>query len=255
MKSLTLALCVIALLASAASTFFYFDIGKKKEQLQQQVASAKTASEDLQLKLNTAEEKTDSLQKQLLSTDNERAEAVSKSAAAESRNALLSRDVSQLRNQLTAKEDAAQTLNREISELKRDLAQAKLAATAGSPEEIDGYKTTIATLQARLTQLEPNRGNVTSKPNTGAGNTDSPRAVTAIQAEVVSIGAQDAFVVINIGSGKGVQAGQSFLISRNGNPVATAQISTVQENYSIAQVAASSLRSNLSKGDNAALTQ
>ena len=55
MKSVTLALCVIAILGSAASTFFYIQIGKTKEQLQQQVATATTISNALQANLAEAE--------------------------------------------------------------------------------------------------------------------------------------------------------------------------------------------------------
>ena len=258
MKSLTLALCVIAILGSAASTFFYIQTGKTKEQLQQQVADTKATSTNLQSKLTEASAQGEALQKRLAALDTDLGEAKSKTTTAESRSTQLSRDVSQLRNQLTAKDDAEQSLNREISQLKRELAQAKLSAAAASPEEIDGYKATIATLQARVTELEAGRGSVATLPNTTAGKAGAAASSTTpsdLKGEVVSIGAQNAFVILNVGSAKGVQAGQNFTIARNGNTVATAQISSVQENFSIAQVAANSIRGGLNKGDTAALAQ
>jgi len=253
MKSVTLALCVIAILGSAASTFFYIQIGKTKEQLQQQVATATTNSNALQAKLAEAEAQGEATQKRLLTVDNERAEAISKATAAESRSTQLARDVATIRNQLTAKDDAEQALNREISQLKRELAQAKLASFSTSPEEIEGYKTTIATLQAKVTELEANRSTTGTMATTAAGTTTA--AAGSINAEVVSIGAQNAFVILNAGSGKGIQAGQNFTITRKGATVATAQVSSVQENYAVAQISAGSLRGGLIKGDTATLAQ
>lgn len=264
MKSLTLALCVIAILGSAASTFFYFQIGNTKEELKAQVATTETRANDLQAKLAESTAQGEALQTRLLTIDNERAEAVSKATAAESRNTQFSRDISQLRNQVTAKEEAEQALNTEVGQLKRELAQARLAASAATPEEVEAYKTNIATLTARVAELESGRGTGTlaSLPNTTGGTSSSVAAQAApvaassdLKAEVVSIGAQNAFVVLNVGSASGVQAGQRFAITRNGSTVADALVSSVQENFSIAQIATGSLRGGLNKGDSATIAQ
>jgi len=264
MKSLTLVLCVIAILGSAASTFFYFEIGKSKDVLKKQVTESSAATADLTAKLAEATTKGDSLQKQVLSLDNERAEAISKASAAESRSTQLTRDVAQLNNQVTAKADAEKSLNTEISQLKRDLAQARLATSSATPEEIEGYKTKIDTLEARLKELSSTPAAVASTSgmsasgSTEAGSTTPAAPVAApsdLSAEVVSIGAQNAFVVLNAGSAKGVQAGQNFAITRGGNNVAKAQVSSVLENYAVAQISAGSLQGSLNKGDIAALTK
>jgi hypothetical protein len=263
MKSLTLALCVIAILGAAASTFFYVQIGNTKDELQTQVTAAKTRTTEVEAKLAETSARGEALQKQLLNLDNERAEAVSKATTAAAANTQLDRDVDQLRNQLTAKNDAEQALNREISQLKRELAQAKLASAAASPEEIEGYKSTIATLQARVTELESTRSSTVAMGNTTAatagGSTsaasESTPAPAGLKGEVVSIGAQNAFVVLNIGSAQGVKAGQNYTISRNGATIATAQISSVQANYAVAQIAANSIRGGLAKGDTATVSQ
>lgn len=264
MKSLTLVLCVIAILGSAASTFFYFEIGNTKEQLQQEKAAVETRSNELQAKLKESTDQGEALQKRLAALDSDLGEAKSKSTAAETRGAQLTRDVAQLRNQLTAKNDAEQALNREISDLKRELAQAKLSASAATPEEIEGYKTTIATLQSRVSDLESTSSSTVARMadttvSTTAGKADGAAAsktpVPDISGEVMSIGAQNAFVVLNIGSAQGVQVGQNVAISRTGAPIATAQVSSVQEKYSIAQIAGKSLRGGLAKGDTAAITK
>jgi peptidoglycan hydrolase CwlO-like protein len=259
MKSLTLALCVIAILGSAASTFFYFQIGKSKEVLQQQVTTTENRASDLQNKLTESAAQSEALQKRLAALDSDLGEAKSKVTTAETRNSQLSRDVSQLRNQITAKEDAEQSLNREIGDLKRELAQAKLNASSATPEEIEGYKSSIATLQARVNELQAGRGNtVAMMPNTtvpGTAATPAAEAPSSLSAEVVSIGNKNAFVVLNVGSDQGVQVNQQFAISRDGSDVAKASVSSVEKNYAIAFVAADSLRGGLLKGDKAALVQ
>ncbi|CAM2781886.1 hypothetical protein [Rariglobus hedericola] len=259
MKSLTLALCVIAILGSAASTFFYFQIGNTKEQLQQEVSNAKTETTQLQGKLTESSAQGEALQKRLAALDSDLGEAKSKTTAAESRNTQLSRDVSQLRNQLTAKTDAEQSLNGEISQLKRELAQAKLSASAATPEEIEAYKSKIETLEARVKEFDAGRSNTTgSMANTTGGTASGNTAgapVADLSAEVVSIGAQNAFVVLNAGSTQGVQTGQHFAIIRSGATVATSQVSSVQENFSIAQINAGSINGGLAKGDTAKLTK
>jgi vacuolar-type H+-ATPase subunit I/STV1 len=259
MKLLTLALCVIAILGSAASTFFYFQIGNTKDQLKQQVIVSETQAKELQTKLGESGAQTEVLQKRLAELDGDLGDAKSKATAAEGRSTQLTRDVAQLRNQITAKGEAEQALNSEISQLKRELAQAKLSSISSSPEEVDGYKSTIATLQARVTELESNSSrntSVTTTANTTASGAtqvvDSPAGLTG---EVVSIGNQDAFVVLNIGSAKGVQVGQKLSITRKGAVVAESQISSVQEAYSVAQITPGSIRGGLSKGDVASVVQ
>ena len=252
MKSLTLVLCVIALLGSAASTFFYFQIGDTKTKLEQQVALANGRTSDVQAKLTDANGQVDGLQKRLASMDSDLGDAKSKLTAADNRNVELARNIDQLTNQITAKDDAAKALNDEIAELKRDLAATKLAAVAASPEEIDNYKKTIATLQAHVTELETGKRGVIVNVDGTTQSAPAP-AVAGLSGQVVSVGAQNAFVVINLGAAQGVQANQKFTITRGNDTLATAQVSSVQGDYSIAQVITDSLKSALGKGDVATL--
>lgn len=256
MKSLTLALCVIAILGSAASTFFYFQVGNTKELLKQDVVKAESRATELQGKLAESGAQGEVLQKRLAELDSDLGEAKSKVTTAESRSTQLTRDLAQLKNQLTAKTDAEQALNGEIAQLKREIAQAKLAASAASPEEVEAYKSNIASLQAKVTELESARSTVGGKPTTAGGTVETgPAAAAGLKGEVVSIGAQNAFVVINAGSAQGVQTGQKIAITRGGAAVADAQVSSVQEGFSIAQIVSGSLRGGLAKGDVATIVQ
>lgn len=256
MKSLTLALCVIAILGSAASTFFYFQVGNTKELLKQDIVKAETRATELQSKLTDSTSQGEVLQKRLAELDSDLGESKSKVTAAESRSTQLTRDLAQLKNQLTAKSDAEQALNGEIAQLKREIAQAKLAASAASPEEVEAYKSNIASLQTKVTELESSRSTVGGKTATAGGTAAStPAASAGLKGDVVSIGAQNAFVVINVGSAQGVQAGQKIAITRGGVAVADGQVSSVQEGFSIAQIVTGSLRGGLTKGDVATIVQ
>jgi chromosome segregation ATPase len=244
---------VIAILGAAASTFFYFQIGNTKEVLTQDVATAKAQATDLQGRLTESTAQGEVLQKRLAELDSDLGDAKSKATAAEGKAAQLTRDVAQIRNQLTAKTDAEQALNREIADLKREVAQAKLAASAATPEEIEGFKSTIASLQAKVTELEAGRGTVAGA-NTTAGGVTGGAAVGAA-AQVVSIGDKNAFVVLNIGTAEGVQAGQKINVTRDAEIVATAVVSSVQEGYSIAQINTGSVKGGLLKGDTATIAK
>ena len=255
MKSLTLVLCVIALLGSAASTFFYIKIGDTKTQLQQQVTQASTRATDLQAKLAEAGAQTEALQKRLAALDSDLGDAKSKITLSESRNVQLARDIDQLKNQVTAKDDAAQALNTEIADLKSQIAKAALAAAAASPEEIERYKQSIATLQARVTELEASKSTAAIAAADGSSGVakTTATAATGLKGQVVSIGNQNAFVVINLGSSQGVKVSSRFTLAHGDTTVATAQVSSVEEGYSIAQISPDSLNGSPIKGDSATI--
>ncbi|MEZ0217782.1 MAG: hypothetical protein ACAH89_11660 [Rariglobus sp.] len=257
MKSLTLALCVLAILGASASTFFYFKIGNTKEVLKQEVTTAQTRSTELQGRLTESTAQGEVLQKRLAELDSDLGDAKSKATAAEGRVAQLTRDLSQVKNQLTAKNDAEQSLNREIADLKREIAQAKLAAAAASPEEIEAFKTTIATLQAKVTELEAGRSSVANTTGVTGTTTAAPvdGAAVGSSAQVVSIGEKNAFVVLNIGTAQGVQVGQKINVTREADTVATAVVSSVHDGYSIAQITVGSIKGGLVKGDTATIAK
>lgn len=270
MKPLTLILCVIAILGSVASTFFFFQIGTAKEQLQQEVALAATQATELQGKITEAAAQSEALQKRLAAMDNELGEAKSKASAADARSTQLARETTQLRTQLTGKTEAAQTLSTEINQLKQDLAQIKLTAATTAAEQSEEYKTTIANLQARITDLiainnkansrgaTTNRAvNAVSTPGVSTPTPEVPLLVVEDAAgfQVASIGADNGFVVIKAGTAQGIQPKQNLLISRSGKVLATAVISSSQENYAIAQIVNGSLKGNISKGDLATFAQ
>ncbi len=70
----------------------------------------------------------------------------------------------------------------------------------------------------------------------------------------MSVGPENAFVVLNYGANRGAQIDQRFAIRSGPDLLATVRISDVRSQFSIAQVEPDSLRGVLHKGDLALLT-
>ncbi|MEY4487629.1 MAG: hypothetical protein RIQ79_137 [Verrucomicrobiota bacterium] len=247
MKALTLSLAILALLGSAASGFFYFQIGNTKTVLQHDLSNEQIKSTGLKSNLDKTSAERDELQTKLSSTDAELGDTKSKLTASEARSVQLNRDLTQLKGVAAKSEAEAQKLTSEVTELRRDLVQARIEAQTGSPVEIEKYKQTIASLQSKLAVFQPegvtaNPAETTSKP----GETAHAASGTA---HVAVVGPKNSFVVLDIGSSSGIASGQKFLVARAGQVLAEAIVSEVKETYSIAQITPSSIKGALAVGD------
>ncbi|WP_221028951.1 hypothetical protein [Actomonas aquatica] len=129
-------------------------------------------------------------------------------------------------------------LNEELTRTREELRRALPSAQAAH------YREVIASLEDQIFALE-NRLSETPNPLV-AGRGD--------HAQVVQVGPQNAFVVINFGERHGARPNQRLTISRGPERLAMVEISDSRENYSIAQVLAESLSGKLRIGDAASLT-
>ncbi len=254
MKALTLALCILALLGSAASGFFWWSIGNTKEQLRSQLASEQTRASDLQGNLATTTEELGTTKSRLASTDADLGDTKSKLTAADARNVQVSREVVGLKSTLSTKEETEKKLNAELDTLRRDLVQTRLAAQVGSPEEVERYKQIIAGLESRLGAIQS--GGVDPAPAAAPGAPSTPAlSERTAAARVASVGTKNAFVVLDLGTADGIAAGNKFTITRAGDVIAESVISSVQDSFAIAQIAPSSIKTALRAGDIASYTK
>lgn len=263
MKKLTLTLCVIAILGAAASAFFYIQIGNTKQDLNDQLTSEKSRATTLEADLTQAKEQAANLQQRLTQLDSELGDAKSRLSSSETRAVQINRDLTQVRSQLSTKDQAVAESQQQIEQLRSELVKARLNTTAGSPEEVEQYKQTIAALESRIQELQSSVSSGTVAGSTIATGGTSTAAGTPVTAgaplpadfttQVASVGPQNAFVVLSFGSNQGAQTGQSFTIVRDGEEIARAQVSEVKEGYAIAQVVPSSIKSALRAGDGAAV--
>jgi hypothetical protein len=175
--------------------------------------------------------------------------AQSRLSTAESRTTQLANDLAASRAALVAREQAERTLRDELTSLRQDLADTRAAAIP--PAQVEAYKSTIAELERQLATAK----NGAAVPTAAGASTAvfSSRAGRN-SAAVMSVGPDNAFVVLNYGTNRGAQVGQRFAIRSGSELLATVSLSDVRSQFSIAQVEPDSLRGVLHKGDLALLT-
>ena len=247
MKALTLSLAILAILGSAASGFFYFQIGNSKTLLQSELSTEQVRSTNLKSNLDKTSAERDELQTKLSSTDAELGDTKSKLTASEARSVQLNRDLTQVKGSAAKSEAEAQKLTAEVTQLRRDLVQARIEAQTGSPEEIEKYKQTIASLQSKLAVFQPE--GVTANPSDTASKPGQPTRAASGTSHVAVVGPKNSFVVLDIGSNSGIASGQKFIVARAGQVLAEAIVSEVKDTYAIAQVTPSSIKGSIAVGD------
>jgi uncharacterized protein YoxC len=253
MKSLTLLLTVVAVLAALCSAALFLVIGNSKERLARELDAALTRAEALSGDLAEATARGDGLRRQVNALDADLGDTKTRLTAAETRVAQLSRDLNQTRGQLTAQEAEALSLNRELADAKRELVQSRLSAAQGaSPEEVAEYRRLITQLEDQVAGLQRAAGARGPAADEGTARFTAQRALNA---RVVTVGPRDAFVVLNYGANHGAALQQELLLRRGSENLARVQISDVRENHSVAQVLPASLQGSLRRGDAAMLLQ
>ena len=259
MKSLTLVLCILALLGSAASGYFWWQIGETKTQLQADLSSANNRAETLQADLTQTKSTLEQRQAQLAEVDADRAEARRNLTAAEARNVQMNRELDTAKRTLASKEEAERKLNADLDQLRRELVQTRLAAQVGSPDELANARQTIASLESRIAELQTSSaaggtGTAVSRPASASGQaaaSAAPLSERTAAAKVARVGSRNAFVVLELGAEDGIQVGNRFAITRDGETIAQSVISEVKDTFAIAQVVPTSIRSTLRAGDTA----
>lgn len=257
MKALTLVLCILALLGSGASGYFWWQIGNTKAELQSQLSSEQARASGLQSNLTQTTEELEAQKTRLAATDAELGDTKSKLTAAEARNVQVSREVTSLKTTLATKEESEKKLSTDLDALRRELVQTRLAAQVGNPEEVERYKLTITSLEARLAAIQS--GEPLPDAATAVAPGMNPSAPTLSErtaaARVANVGVMDAFVILDLGTADGITVGNKFVITRAGVPVAESVISEVKETFAIAQVAPKTIKSALKVGDIASYTR
>ncbi|MCX6938236.1 MAG: hypothetical protein NTU80_10135 [Verrucomicrobia bacterium] len=260
MKALTLVLCILALLGSAASGYFWWQIGDTKKQLQSKLETERAGAEALREDLAKANASRTAVQADLTRSDADLGDAKSRLTAAEARTIQVAREAETLKRSISEKEAAEKKLTSDLDELRRELVQTRLAAQSGSPEEIEKYKQTIATLEARVIQAQSavtaSASASGSGENASSANPAQPElSARTAAARVAKVGRKNSFVILELGTADGVAVGHKFTITRKGETIAESVISEVNSGYAIAQVAPSSIKTTLTAGDIATYTK
>ncbi|MEO6246587.1 MAG: hypothetical protein ABIQ12_14255 [Opitutaceae bacterium] len=253
MHRLPVILCLVALLGSTVSAVLFFQIGNSKRILEMRFADAATRATKLDTDLAVANEQNGSLKAKLGALevragglDAELGATKAKLTAADARATQLTVDLSQTRDVLALYESTARALADDVTALRKDLEESR--ASNAAPEAVAAYRSTILELEGQLATAR----NAPSAPATASGST-AVFASRAGRASVLTVGPNNAFVVLNFGEARGAQLGHRLSVSQGTNVVATVLISDVRANFSVAQVMPDTLRGVLQKGDSAVL--
>ena len=248
MHRLPLALTVLALLGSVFLAVRYFQIGNANKMLASQLAAETQHATQLAADLTATREQNGTLQAGLTAATTELSATREKLSSTEARAATLDHDLAQAKTIVAVYEQTTRALADEVASLKADLTDTR--ANYASPETVTAYKNTIAELERQLA----NARHGAAAP-TAAGASTAVFASRPGRATVLTVGPQNAFVVLDFGSTRGAQLGQQLTVSHGTEIVATVLISDVRPNFSIAQVQPDTLRGVLQKGDSALLVR
>ncbi|MDD4957293.1 MAG: hypothetical protein PHH49_06165 [Candidatus Omnitrophica bacterium] len=177
-------------------------------------------------------------------------------------NEKLSETIKTFNDQMIAVQDNMQKKDTEISELrnkinvftqeKEDLiAQLEKArsmpaiAVAEEEEEEAGWR---GDPSAVLGQLEPIIVEATS-PQSGYDSAPKAFIETAVEGDILDVNKEYNFVVLNIGAGHGVKAGDLLFVVRDKKLLGRVQVTKTGPDVSVAEPMYKALRDNIKKGD------
>jgi hypothetical protein len=252
MRWLLILFFVVAILVSAFSTYRFLEVRSAHQALELRLTDAQARAGKLDSDLAAAHETTGMLKAQvgslgaaLTAAQAQTAAAEAEASAAKTRVGKLELNLSQAKQVVAIYEMTARSLADEVVALRKDLEDTRSSHAA--PEAVEAYKTTIAELERQLATAR----NGAAVP--AAGSSTAVFASRAGRATVLTIGPDNAFVVLNFGAVRGAQLGQKLTVNQGTHVVATVLISDVRANYSVAQVLPETLRGVLQKGDSAVL--
>ncbi len=246
MHRLPLLLCAVAVLGSIASAALFFQIGNSKQLLEYRLADTASRVNRLEADLAAATEQNGALKGQVRALDADLADTRVKLTTAESRVTQGDLALAQTKSVLEVYELTARALAGEITALRQDIAD--IRASHASPEAVAAYKSAIAELEKQLASARTG----TATPGLSAAST-AVFTNRAGRATILTVGPENAFVVLNFGSARGATLGQKLAVSQGTSEIATVLISDVRANFSVAQVLPDTLRGVLQKGDSAVL--
>lgn len=253
MPRLPLILCLVALAGSVASAVLFLRVGNSKQLLEARLADAAARTSQLESSLAQANEQSGALKQQLQAASATAAEthtqleaARARATAADAKAAQTATELAQAKAVVGLYEQTSRALAEDLDALRQDIAT--LRATHASPEAVEAYKGTIAELEKQLASARSG----TAAPRV-AGASTAVFTNRAGRATILSVGPQNAFVVLNFGSARGAKLGHKLVVSQGNTPVATVAVSDVRNNFSVAQVLPDTLKAALQKGDEAVL--
>lgn len=247
MKGLSLLMSLLALLSASAATILFFLVGDHAGTLERQLAMARSDAARNQARTNDLTAERQTLAAAIAAFETELDALKARNTTLEARNAQLTREITQIRDQLGLHDRTDQTAADEVAELRRQLLEARTASavTIGGSSSLQ-----VSALQARVAELERLLAAARQGGDAGAPAADILAAVPAdLAGNVIEVGPQAAFVVLDIGSRNGAVASLEMVVRHGATIVARVRLTDVRESYSIAHVVPESGAGSIRTGD------
>ena len=248
MARLPLIFGLAAILAATLTGVTYFRFQSANHQLEVRLAESTSRDATLENELATARQENETMGAANRTLRSEVDGTKAKVAMAEARVTQLERDLGDTKSVLSIYETTARALSDDVAALRVELADSR--AANATPEAVAAYKNTIAELERQLAAA----GNGAAAPKVAGASTAVIMSRPG-RSTVLNVGPENSFVVVNFGSLRGAQPGQKLTVSHETQVIATALISDVRENFSVAQVLPETLSGALQKGDSAVLVR
>lgn len=249
MKGFSLLMSLLALLSASAATILFFLVGDRAGTLERQLAMARSDAARNQARTNDLTTERQTLATAIAAFETELDALKARNTTLEARNSQLTREITQIRDQLGLHDRADVTTADEVAELRRQLMEARTAAaiSVGSPSPGQ-----VPALQARVAELEAQLAAARQDAPADAPGGDPFSAVPAgLAGNVIEVGPKAAFVVLDIGSRHGAVPFLEMVVRHGATIVARVRLTDVRESYSVAHVVPESGSGSIRTGDTA----
>lgn len=212
----------------------WFQAEQQQEELRASVTKLTRQQADLRFELKTRTTERDALQRAAEALDQQLGSAKTRTTATEIKHHDLSRNLTAAQQELVERTQRETALLNELARLRQP---PERPATASS-EVSRATQERIAVLEEQLTALL-----------TRALAEPPARPASPPPRQVLQVGPQDAFVIVDYGAAHGASRGEIIQLQRGTTVLAQAQISDTSPGLSIAQVQPTSVKGQLQTGD------
>lgn len=242
MNIASMLLRILAILGAIAAAVMFFLLGNQKEELQTQLDESTTSLTQTKSQLTTATQERQKFEEQSNALTGEVKELESKSQSLDNQLTRVRQELAEAKKVISTREEEAKDLQSEAGRIRRELLEernrvAQLQENL-SEEDSAALRGSIQALERQLLDTERRLQTIqTQSPEEVAQtNTTKAPAKPTLRGEVTDVGPDSSFIVINLGSNKGVEENSSIMLSRGSRFVARGKVVEVREEVSVARI-------------------
>jgi len=249
MKGFTLFLSLLAVAAAIASGAMFWLLRDNRDELEAARAAAVAGRDEAIAQGEQLTEEVNTLTAELERARSELNELKARSTTLDARNNQLAREITRMRDELNARQQSDRDVSQQIADLNRQLIEARatsaVAPGGASAEQAAAYQARISDLETQLAALRSATGHQGITPQL------LERVPADLRGQVIDVGPESAFVVLDIGTRSGAVPSIEMVLRRGSTVVAHVRLTDVREYYTIAHVLPGSGTGTIRPGDTA----